>query len=100
MATDSSRLGRTGLPTPGRHAPSGLLQVACGGPRRGRAAMPPRVRGGGVPEGRGLSAILSQLEAPVGCGALPLLESGTAELKRMYIAPPLRGRKLGCRLLE
>jgi acetyltransferase (GNAT) family protein len=33
--------------------------------------------------------------APVGCGALRLLDAETAELKRMYVAPTVRGTGLG-----
>lgn len=33
--------------------------------------------------------------SPVGCGALLLQENGSAEIKRVYIRPEYRGRKLG-----
>jgi putative acetyltransferase len=36
---------------------------------------------------------------PVGCGALRRLDAETAELKRMYVSPTLRGQGLGHRLV-
>ena len=36
----------------------------------------------------------------VGCGALKLIDGGIAEIKRMWIAPEVRGRGLGGRLLD
>jgi DNA-binding MarR family transcriptional regulator/GNAT superfamily N-acetyltransferase len=44
--------------------------------------------------------ILARLQGrPVGCGALKFLEQGRAELKRMWIAPSVRGFGVGQRLL-
>ncbi len=36
----------------------------------------------------------------VGCGAVKLLEPDFAEIKRMWVAPRMRGRGLGARMLE
>jgi putative acetyltransferase len=36
----------------------------------------------------------------VGCGAVVRCAEGWAEIKRMFVAPQVRGRKLGRRLLE
>jgi putative acetyltransferase len=38
--------------------------------------------------------------AAVGCGALILGPDGEAELKRMFVAPELRGRRIGSRILD
>lgn len=35
-----------------------------------------------------------------GCGALRLLENGTAEIKRMYVIPPARGTGVATRILR
>src|SRR4030095_10694994 len=52
-----------------------------------------------VTDGRGAFLIVYLEGTPVGCGALRLLDSTTAELKRMYVAPALRGKGLGRRLV-
>ncbi len=52
-----------------------------------------------VTGGRGAFLIIYQEGTPVGCGALRLLDAETAEIKRMYVSPPVRGRGLGRRLV-
>jgi len=52
-----------------------------------------------VAPGRGAFLVVCLDGKPVGCGALRLLDDETGELKRMYVAPELRGRGLGRRLV-
>jgi orotate phosphoribosyltransferase len=52
-----------------------------------------------VADGRGAFFIVYREKTPVGCGALRRLDAGTAELKRMYISPAVRGKGLGRRLV-
>jgi GNAT superfamily N-acetyltransferase len=52
-----------------------------------------------VADGRGAFLVIYREETPVGCGALRLLDAETAELKRMYVSPTLRGKGLGRRLV-
>jgi putative acetyltransferase len=53
-----------------------------------------------VTGGNGAFLIVHQDGIPVGCGALRLIDAETAELKRMYIAPTVRGTGLGRRLVS
>lgn len=52
-----------------------------------------------VSGGRGAFLIVCRNGVPVGCGALRLLDAETAELKRMYVSPTVRGTGLGRRLV-
>lgn len=47
----------------------------------------------------GVMLVARQRGRPVGCGALKLRPRGSAELKRMWVAPHVRGLGLGRRLL-
>ena len=49
---------------------------------------------------RGLVLIVRDEGAPVGCGAVKLLDDGIGEIKRMWVSPAVRGQGLGGRLLE
>lgn len=53
-----------------------------------------------VAPGRGAFLVGYRDEAPVGCGAVRLLDPVTAELKRMYVIPSSRGSGMGGCLLE
>ncbi|MGD8486519.1 MAG: GNAT family N-acetyltransferase [Chloroflexota bacterium] len=48
----------------------------------------------------GLVLIVRRDDKAVGCGALKLLSGSIGEIKRMWIAPHVRGQGLGGRLLE
>ncbi len=53
-----------------------------------------------VAEGRGAFLIVLRDGRAVGCGAVRLLDAATAEMKRMYVVPELRGTGLGHLLVE
>jgi len=53
-----------------------------------------------VAEGRGAFHVAYREGQPVGCGAIRLLDSDTAEIKRMYVAPEARGLGIGRSLLD
>jgi putative acetyltransferase len=52
-----------------------------------------------VVEGRGGFFVAYLDQQPVGCGAVRLIESGVAEIKRMYVAPSVRGQGIGGRIV-
>lgn len=53
-----------------------------------------------VRPGRGAFFVAYDADTPVGCGAVRLLESSIAEIKRMYVVPDLRGRGIATRVLD
>ncbi len=53
-----------------------------------------------VAPGRGAFLVLYLDGEPVGCGAVRALGPAEAELKRMYVRPAARGRKLGAALVD
>src|SRR5262249_40910961 len=55
---------------------------------------------GQVAEGEGAFLIAYLDDLAVGCGALRRLDAATAELKRMYVDPSVRGRGIGRALLD
>jgi putative acetyltransferase len=48
-----------------------------------------------VAEGRGAFLLAYAGGSPVGCGAIRRIDPTTAEVKRMYVAPGVRGRGVG-----
>jgi len=53
-----------------------------------------------VSSGAGAFLVAYSDDAAVGCGAVRLLDGSTAELKRMYVSPSVRGRGIGRALVE
>jgi DNA-binding MarR family transcriptional regulator/GNAT superfamily N-acetyltransferase len=51
-------------------------------------------------EPAGLLLVARLREAPIGCGALKLHDAGPVEIKRMWVAPAVRGLGVGRRLLR
>lgn len=52
-----------------------------------------------VAEGRGAFLVAYSNGAPLACGAIRRIDADTAEIKRMYVEPHIRGRGIGRRLL-
>jgi putative acetyltransferase len=48
-----------------------------------------------VAEGRGALLLAYLDDKPVGCGAVRMIEPSVAEIKRMYVDPTVRGRRVG-----
>jgi GNAT superfamily N-acetyltransferase len=53
-----------------------------------------------VAAGNGAFLVAYRAQQPVGCGAVRLIDPATAELKRMYVEPELRGEGIGRKLVE
>ena len=48
-----------------------------------------------VGAGRGAFVVAYDADTPVGCGAVRVIDSGVAEIKRMYVLPDLRVESRG-----
>ena len=59
-----------------------------------------RLDAGEVQEGRGAFLVAYINGQPVGCGAIRLLGGLRAEVKRMYVVPEARGKKIGNGILD
>jgi putative acetyltransferase len=58
-----------------------------------------RLEANEVEEGRGAFFIACNSSEPIGCGAIRLIDSATAEIKRMYVAPHARNLGIGYKIL-
>jgi len=52
-----------------------------------------------VRPGRGAFLVARQGVEPIGCGAIRRLDAETAEVKRMYVVPAARGRRIAAAIL-
>jgi putative acetyltransferase len=59
----------------------------------------PNLKAEQLDEGRGNFFVAREGERAIGCGAVRLLDSATAEAKRMYVEPGYRGMGIGARVL-
>ncbi len=53
-----------------------------------------------VAAGRGMFVVASIGDTDVGCGAVRLIDDDVAELKRMFVVPELRGRRIAAVVLS
>lgn len=53
-----------------------------------------------VAEGRGAFLVAYLDDKAIGCGAVRLNEPGIAEIKRMYVDPAVRGRRVGRQIVD
>jgi putative acetyltransferase len=59
-----------------------------------------RLDGEEVSEGRGAFVVAYMGDEPIGCGAVRRIEPHVLEIKRMYVDPSVRGRRVGRRILD
>ena len=60
----------------------------------------PNFKAGQIADGRGAFLVARYKGRAIGCGAIRLLDDATAEVKRMYVEPELRGRSVGRMVLD
>jgi putative acetyltransferase len=60
----------------------------------------PNFKASQIADGRGVFLIARLEGRAVGCGAIRLLDDTTAEVKRMYVEPEMRGRSIGRKILN
>jgi GNAT superfamily N-acetyltransferase len=99
MSSDAITIARSDLTDDASRALIGALNAELRGVYPEPGATHFRLDPEEVTGGRGSFLIVYREGTPVGCGGLRVLEPGTAELKRMYVAPAARGTGLGRRLV-
>ncbi len=99
MATENITIERAGLTDVVSRALIDALNAELSGVYPEPGATHFGLDPGDVADGRGAFLVVYREGTPVGCGAVRLLDAGTAELKRMYVAPSVRGTGLGRRLV-
>lgn len=100
MASDSITIARADLNAEASRALIDSLDRELRGVYAEPGATHFRLDADEVTGGRGAFLIVYREGTPIGCGALRLLDAETAELKRMYVAPDVRGTGLGRHLLD
>lgn len=60
----------------------------------------PNFKAAQIADGRGTFLVARLDGRAIGCGAIRLLNDSTAEVKRMYVEPELRGRHVGRAVLD
>ncbi len=78
-----------------RSLDAGLAELYVPEERFGPNLKPEQLAGG-----RGTFLVARECGRAIGCGALRVLDPATAEVKRMYVEPDLRGKRLGRALLD
>jgi GNAT superfamily N-acetyltransferase len=99
MSSETIAVARSELTSPAGRALIASLDAELSGVYPEPGATHFHLDPGEVADGRGAFLVLSLGGAPVGCGALRRIDAETAELKRMYVSPAVRGRGLGRRLV-
>jgi GNAT superfamily N-acetyltransferase len=99
MATESITIARAELTDEASRALIAALNAELGGAYPEPGATHFGLDPAEVAEGRGAFLVAYHAGTPVGCGAVRLIDPETAELKRMYAVPALRGKGVGRQLV-
>ncbi len=102
MTNDSDAdvtIRRSSLDSPEARQLIGALNVELSQQYPEEGATNFRLDGAEVAAGRGAFLVAYRSDRPVGCGALRRIDARTGEIKRMYVVPDERGRKIGAAMV-